>query len=202
MKLYYTKSSPFARKVLINSIEAGVFESLNLINLSKSGTFQLPKNFDNINPLFKIPALEIKNDDIIIDSPVICEYLDFISVQRKLLPTDITEKFFQLKLQALADGLMEAAVLRRYESLREPHQQSHEFDSKQLQKINATLNYFNNHVGFLKTPYMIGEVAIMCAIGYMDYRFPHETWRSKNPNLEKWFKLAQQWLPFQSTQPG
>ena len=72
---------------MINSIEAGVFESLNLINLSKSGTFQLPKNFDNINPLFKIPVLEIKNDDIIIDSPVICEYLDFISVQRKLLPT-------------------------------------------------------------------------------------------------------------------
>lgn len=201
MKLYYSKSSPFARKVIIHFLEAQIFNQVELVDLGKTGTFTLPIHFESVNPLLKIPALELKDKSMIIDSRIICEYIDSISIGRKLIPTSSQERFFQLKIQAIADGLLDAAVLRRYESIREPHLQSKEFDQKQNLKITNALQFLDQNCVHFANPYTIGEVATMAALGYLDFRFSTENWRAGFTRLADWHKKAQTWEPFQKTNP-
>lgn len=201
MKLYYSKASPFTRKVLINAIESGVSAKIQIVDLSPNKVFTLPEYYERVNPLFKIPALEVTPDEVIVDSPIICEFIDSIATQRKLLPATGPERFRQLKYQALADGIADAAVLRRYEILREPHLQSRDYDKKQKLKIDTTLRFFDSQFANLSNPYQIGEVALMCSLDYLDFRFAHENWRTENPLLADWYYKAQNWDAFKQTTP-
>ena len=168
----------------------------------KSGAFNPDKDFHRSNPLLKIPALQIAPDNSIIDSPVICEYLNAFSLQDNIYPIDQTQYFFQRKLESIADGATDATVLRRYESLRPPNLFSEDFDCKQKLKVEHSLDYLESISHQFTTPYMIGEISVMCLLSYLDLRFPKDDWRSTHPKLTDWYKDCQTWEPFQATTLG
>jgi glutathione S-transferase len=199
MKFYYTKTSPFARKCLMLAIEVGIENQLQLVNLSQSGSFQLPEHFEKINPLYKIPALETADCGVIIDSPLICLYLNSLSKNRSLYSDNFKMRLYQLKLEAVADGLLDAAILRRYEALREPQLQSKDFDNKQFIKIKASLGFLENEVKNFKTPLCIGELAVLSSLAYLNFRFKHELWLSDFSKLSSWFKDAEKTSAFIQT---
>lgn len=182
------------------AIEAGIDHQLDLENLSKSGTFQISENFEKINPLLKIPALETAEDGVIIDSPLICLYLNNLSKKRSLYSEDFKTRLNQMKLEAVADGLLDAAILRRYESLRNPQQQSHEFDQKQKLKIKNSMDFFESETQKFQTPCSIGELAILSSLAYLQFRFSQESWLQNYKKLNFWFNETQNFPAFKQTQ--
>lgn len=202
MKLYYSHISPFTRKVLATAIIAGLYDKIEIIDLMASGTFQPTDEFKKANPLAKIPTLVLANGEAIIDSPVICEYLDAKSVKGSIYPANEEAYFLQKKFEALADGCMDAAVLRRYESLRPAAQQSAEHDEKQKEKMALSFAYFESMVSKLgTTEFFIGEISIVSMIGYVDYRFASENWLAQAPNLKKWYDQVRVLPLFTQTEP-
>jgi glutathione S-transferase len=202
LKLFYSKYSPFARKVLITAHLTGHVDHIEIIDFMKTGSFKPSEDYHRSNPLLKIPALQILPDNAIIDSPVICEYLNAFSLQDNIYPLDQNEYFFQRKLESIADGACDATVLRRYESLRPTNLFSQDYDNTQKLKVENSLDYLETIADDFKTPYMIGEISIMCMLSYLDLRFSKEDWRISRPKLTKWYEECQTWEPFQSTSLG
>lgn len=167
-----------------------------------SGSFKPPEDYFRSNPLLKIPALQITPDNAIIDSPVICEYLNAFSLQDNIYPLEQNQYFHQRKIESIADGACDAVVLRRYESLRPPHLFSHDYDTTQKLKVENSLDYLETITHEFTTPSMIGEISVMCLLSYLDVRFPEEDWRTPRPKLTKWYEECQNWEPFQATELG
>ena len=121
MKLYYSPTSPYVRKVNVFSIEAGVDEKIDKIitNPWVEDTRLLTDN-----PLSKVPTLIMDDGVVLYDSPVICEYLDTLNLNQKLIPEKGIERWNALRLQALGDGIMDAAILRFLERKRPEAQRS------------------------------------------------------------------------------
>lgn len=202
MKLYYSHISPFTRKVLATALITGLYEKIEIIDLMGSGTFTPTDEFKKANPLAKIPAMVLPNGESVIDSPVICEYLDAKSIKGSIYPKDEEQYFLQKKFEAIADGCMDAAVLRRYESLRPAAQQSAEYDQKQKEKMTLSFQYFESQASKLGTKdFYIGEISVVAMIGYVDYRFASENWLSATPNLKKWYDQVRVLPLFTQTEP-
>ena len=199
MKLYFSKFSPFARKVLLTAYITDQIKNIETIDFGQTGRFVPNDDYYKTNPLLKIPALEISKDEAIIDSPIICEYLNGHSKKDKIYPPNQKNYFFQRKLESIADGACDATVLRRQESIRPPELFSKDWDNTQKLKVDNSLNYLETLVPQFQKPYLIGEISIMCLLGYLDFRFAHEDWRTPRPQLAKWFKECDQWRPFQET---
>lgn len=188
--------------MLATSIIAGLYDKIQIIDLMASGTFNPTEEFKKSNPLAKIPTLVLANGEAVVDSPVICEYLDAKSVKGSIYPTSEDAYFLQKKFEALADGCMDAAVLRRYESLRPPALQSAAEDQKQKEKMALSFQYFESMVSKLGTSeFFIGEISIVSMIGYVDYRFASENWLSTAPNLKKWYDQVRVLPLFMQTEP-
>ena len=186
MKLYYAPSSPYARKVRVLAIETGLDKKMELVNVALTPVAP-NADVDKHNPVGKIPALSIKNMDLF-DSPVICEYLDSQHKCRKLFPRKGRERLMALRQQAMADGLLDAALLARYESFLRPEEKRWPDWSKgQLKKIDGVLDQLEAESKALKGKPTIGTISIGCALGYLDFRFGHHDWRAKRPKLAKWF---------------
>ncbi len=199
MKLYFSKFSPFARKVLLTAYITDQIALIETIDLGKTGSFKPDANYYKINPLLKVPALELNTEETLIDSPVICEFLNSTSKKDKIYPPNSKEYFFQKKLESIADGAVDATVLRRLESLRPTNLFSSDFDQSQKLKADNSLDYLEILTSKFKQPYMIGELATMCLLGYLDLRFPNEDWRTPRPNLTKWFDECRTWPAFANT---
>lgn len=202
MKLFYSQFSPFTRKVLITAQITGHFKDIETIDTMSSGTFKLSEDYYRSNPLLKIPALQITTDNAIIDSKIICEYLNVNSKQDSIYPKNQDQYFFQKKIEAIADGATDATVLRRYESLRPANLFSQDYDDKQKLKVDNSLNYLENQTYALNNLHLIGEISVMCMLSYLDLRFPNEDWRTTRPNLSKWYQECHTWEPFRSTRLG
>jgi glutathione S-transferase len=202
MKLFYSKFSPFARKVLITAHITGHIKNIEIVDFMKSGSFKPSEDYHKSNPLLKIPALQITPDNTIIDSPIICEYLNSISHKDKIYPTDQAHYFFQRKIESIADGATDATVLRRYESLRPTNLFSIDYDKSQKLKIENSLNYLESITDQLTNLHYIGELSVMCLLSYLDMRFPHEDWRISRPKLSNWYDECQNWEPFRATVIG
>lgn len=196
MKLYSSKNSPFSRKVRLWSSIIGCADQIEVIDLSKSGVFVLPANYELINPLRKIPAL-VAEERTLIDSPLICDYLSRRFGYKQVM--DINDELTDLQFEAVADGISDAGVIRRLESLRETHLQSQTSLHHQRLKMFSAYSYFETRCAQLKNPYGRGELSLMCALAYADFRFPQENWRSDFPRLQNWYEQCLQWDPFKNT---
>jgi glutathione S-transferase len=118
MTLYYSPASPYARKVRVVALESGLDKKIEAVNVALTPV--MPNaDVDKHNPIGKIPALSVKGMDLF-DSPVICEYLDSQHKRRKLLPRKGRDRWMALRQQAMGDGLLDAALLARYESFLRP----------------------------------------------------------------------------------
>lgn len=182
--------SPFARKVRLLSHEVGIAEQIEEINISVT-PLSLGKEIAAANPLGKVPALMDNDGTWLYDSPVICEYLDDLHAGPRRIPARGDARWKVLRLQALADGAMEAAVLLRYETaLRPQSMRWDEWSAGQEAKIRAALAALTRHIGDDGSAlFDIGQISTVCALGYLDLRFPHLDWRVGHADLAAWYEV-------------
>jgi glutathione S-transferase len=188
MKLRFAAASPFVRKVVVVSLETGLSERIERVSTSVSPV-RPNEEMARENPLIKVPALTTDDGTILYDSPVICEYLDTLHDGPKLFPPPGAARWTALRQQALADGLLEAAVLVRYENLRPQEMRWQDWVESQMRRVRGALSALEieTAAGALGGPLTIGHVTIGCALGYLDFRFANEEWRMRHRQLVAWF---------------
>jgi glutathione S-transferase len=201
MKLYTNPASPFSRKARVIIRELDLTRLVEEINVD---TRDLSADFHRHNPLGKIPVLVLKDGSTIIDSPVICEYLDDLG-GGKFFPKDTMWKqasgrWRALTLQAIGDGICDAAVARIYEGRRPPELQSEQVIQKHVAAIIRSLDVLER-AKFAEQP-TIGEIAIACALGYLDFRLPELSWREGRSNLNDWYEGFAQRAAMKETWPA
>lgn len=184
MKLYYSPTSPFVRKVNVFAKEVGLSEKIEWVI---TNPWQAEDILTVENPLSKIPTLITDDEEVIYDSRVICEYLDTLHNGNKLHPENSDERWYVLRLQALADGILEAGILRFLEKKRPENKQSSDWDNTQKDSIERGLNYLESTVSTWADKLDIGVITIACTLAWLDFRIPNEDWRAKRPKLEHWF---------------
>ncbi|MEI7607642.1 MAG: glutathione S-transferase N-terminal domain-containing protein [Rhodospirillaceae bacterium] len=197
MKLYFSHASPYARKVRITALEVGLLDQTTLeVTDAWSATRGLPDD----NPLCKVPTLVLEDGTALFDSPVICEYLDHLG-GGTLFPAAGPERWTALRLQALADGLCDAAVARRLETLRPDGQRSDTWIARQTAAMVRACDALEGWVDDLSGSVTIGSLAVLVALGYLDLRFADDNWRAERPKLAAWFETASKRSSFQATKP-
>jgi glutathione S-transferase len=186
VKLRYSPTSPYVRKVMVVALETGLEGKLEKIETSVAPT---KPNADvaKVNPLMKVPALALDNGETLFDSPVICEYLDSLHGGAKMFPASGPARWTALRRQALGDGILDAAILTRYESIRPDAVKWPDWIDGQMAKVRNALADGEADADKLGTTVDIGTITIGCALGYLDFRFASESWRAKHPKLAKWY---------------
>lgn len=187
MKLFHSPTSPFVRKCLVAVHELGLRQRLELV----PGTPH-PVNRDAgvvaHNPLGKIPTLIADDGSVFYDSRVICEYLDTIGHGR-LVPAEGTARWRALVEQSLADGMTDAAVLVRYENFVRPETlRWADWTRGQLEKVHSGLAELERRAPAFADRIDVGTIAIGCALGYLDFRYPTLDWRAHSPRTAAWFE--------------
>lgn len=180
MKLYSSLASPYVRKVRVVASELGI-----PLELEPIAVHSFPSEYGKVNPVHRIPALRLDDGTVLPDSRVICEYLD-ASKGNKLLPATGPKRWEVLKRVVLGDGVMDAAVPRRGEVTRPPEQQNPGRLAEYVRSISLTLDALEAGVGDLGG-LDLGTISVGCALGYLDFRFPHEDWRTGRPKLTAWY---------------
>jgi glutathione S-transferase len=185
MRLRFSPTSPYVRKVVVSAIEIGLDKHIERVptdsNDPKSG-------LGAENPLGKVPSLTLDDGSVLYDSPVICEYLDSLHAGPKLFPASGPARWTALRRQALGDGISDAALLSRMEALRPPAEQSASFIVQQKGKIASSLDAIESEADRFGENVDIGAIAIGCALGYLDLRFAADAWRNGRPTLAGWFE--------------
>jgi glutathione S-transferase len=196
--LRHSPVSPFVRKVRIAADVCGLTDR---IALETADTTDPKDPLRRQNPLGKIPALVLEDGTVLYDSSVIVEFLDDEAGGGVIIPKG-AERFPALTLQSLADGMMDASVLRVYEGrYREPAMQNQRWLDHQTGKVERALAGLEAEPPWLKGRIAIGEIAIACALGYLDLRFAG-TWRETRPQLVAWLDAFATRVPsFEATSP-
>lgn len=190
MKLLYSPASPYVRKVMVVAHETGLTDRIELVPSAVAPTLVNP-DVAAENPLVKVPTLVIEGGQSLFDSRVITEYLDTLHGGARLFPADGPARWTALRRQAMADGLLDAALLIRYEHILRPEPQRWQaWTDGQFRKVRQALaSLAAEDFGAELT---VGEIAAGCALGYLDFRFPEEDWRTAHPALGAWYaKLAE-----------
>lgn len=187
MKLYYSPTSPFVRKVNVLAIETGLNKQIEWV---KTNPWQAEDTLTAENPLSKIPTLITDDEKVIYDSRVICEYLDSLQSGEKLIPEQSEPRWQVLRLQALADGILDAGILRFLEKKRAADKQSDDWDAMQKGSIERGLDCLERSVSDWsgKDSLDLGVISVGCVLGWLDFRFSDENWRNNRPNLKAWFE--------------
>jgi glutathione S-transferase len=187
MKLRYSPTSPYVRKVMVVALETGLAERIERIPTMVAPT-KPNEEVARENPLVKVPALTTDDGMVLYDSPVICEYLDTLNEGPKLFPASGKARWLALRQQALGDGILDAAILGRYEVLRPEERRWQDWIDAQLRKVRGALAALEieAEAGELAGPITIGQITIACALGYLDFRYASEEWRTKHRRLAAW----------------
>jgi len=197
VKLYTNPASPFARKCRVIAHELGLkLEEINVVARDND-------DLRAINPLKKIPALVLDDGSALFDSPVICEYLNHIG-GGKFFPgmtiwSQVSGRWKALGLQALADGVADAAVALRYEMAEPEERRSADRIARCKATIHAGIDALER-VKFATEP-TIGEIAAGCALGYVDFRLTDLDWKSSRPNLSAWYARFSEYPSMKATAP-
>ncbi|MGI4747488.1 MAG: glutathione S-transferase [Janthinobacterium lividum] len=197
MKLLYSPASPFARKVRACAAALGIDHLIELVEVKSTDA---PHVLTDANPLGKIPTLIAADGFAIFDSPVICEYLNDSSDDLPIIPARGAPRWLCLRLQALGDGLMDAAVARRQLLLTGGLDASHPLPERQRAAIARTLDVLEQEK--LSLHIDVGVLSIACGLGYLDLRFAEEDWRAGHPILADWYAAISKHECLSSTAPG
>ncbi|MBU1237588.1 MAG: glutathione S-transferase [Gammaproteobacteria bacterium] len=184
MKLLGSLTSPYARKARVVLAEKKIdFEWI--VDSPNSPDSQVPR----YNPLARIPVLVLDDDTALFDSPVIVEYLDNLAPNNKLFPQPNRERAEIKRWEALADGILDAAVGCRMEQMRPAGERSESWMRRERGVIAAALEVMSRELGdqpwCMGTPFTFADIAVGCALGYLNFRFPDIDWRGAHPNLGK-----------------
>lgn len=201
MRARVNPASPFARKVRIVTRELGLTDRVEELNTAVSPVTE-NKELAAANPLVKIPALILDDGTTLYDSRVICEYLD-AAAGGKLFPTAGMSRWNALRLQALCDGILDAAVVSRYEvAVRPEALRWQDWIAGQRTKIDGGLAALEREQPGWGEQFGIGQIGAACVLGYLDFRFPDIDWRARHPRLQAWFATASQRPSVKDTVPN
>ncbi len=202
MKLTHNATSPFVRKAMVTALEAGLTNAMQLV---PTDPWNPDDPLQETNPLGKVPALTVADGTVFAGSALVCDYLDSLNQGRKLFPEESGERWRALRLQALADGVLEAGVARIIEQVRRPADKLWEgWIDRQNGKILKTLDVIEAMTarGELAEEPTIGEVSLACALGYLDFRYPDLGWRDGRPALTAWNVAMKERPSIAQTQPS
>ena len=202
MKLLYAPTSPYVRKVMASAHLLGLAGRIELLG-SAAHPIDRDQRIAAHNPMAKVPTLILADGQDLYDSRVICEYLDSLAPGYGLFPQAAPMRWQALARQALGDGLLDAALLARYElTARPPEKQWDAWRSAQLVKVGACLDDIEQQADTLATRRLtIGEVALACGLGYLDFRFAELDWRATHPKAAHWNAQVQALPALQATIP-
>lgn len=188
MQLLYAPTSPYVRKVMVCAHLTGQADQIDKLP-SAANPIRRDERIAIHNPLAKVPTLITADGHTLFDSRVICEYLAARAGNSTLFPAAGDARWRALQQQAMADGLLDAALLARYEKTARPAElQWPQWVDGCITKIQACLTTIEALAPQLSTTTpSIGEVTIGCALGYLDFRFPELAWRAQCPQAAQWF---------------
>lgn len=198
MQLLYSQTSPYARKV------RAVIEEKQLqtaVELSLANPLQSPAELLRSNPLSKVPALICDDGVALYDSQVICEYLDDLGDQPRLIPATGAARWTVLRQHALANGLLDAAVAIVFERNRADAEQSTLWLSRWQHAIERSLSVMADDIVADPTAVNLATLSFAVALGYLDFRHPDIDWRAQQPPLAEWYAVFSQRPSLQNTQP-
>jgi glutathione S-transferase len=184
LRLYYSPTSPYVRKVVACAIARNIDGRIERV---ETNPHESPSGLLRDNPLSKVPCLVTDDGLALFDSPVICEYLDSVGDEIPLFPpAHSPSRWRVLRFQAIGDGIMDAAVLRRMEQGRPPETARLGVIARQEAAIERTLDLLEadspaNHLD-------IGSITVACALGYLDLRYAEGKWRSGRSKLAHWYE--------------
>jgi glutathione S-transferase len=198
MILRYAPASPYARKVRIAADLLGLSDRIEVVT---ADTTNPGDPLRDEAPLGKIPALTVAPGETFFDSRVIVAYLDDLAGGGRIVPTGRT-RFEALRHEALADGLLDAALLQVYEvRFRPPEGRNQNWVDHQAGKVSRTLDHCEANLAEPAPEIHVGHIAQACALGYLDLRFSGE-WRTNHPRLVAWLDDFASRVPaFEATRP-
>jgi glutathione S-transferase len=186
LKLFYSATSPFVRKVLVAALELGLRERIEFLP-AKAHVIDRDRTIIEKNPLGQVPTFITDDGAVLYDSRVIIEYLNALG-DGHLIPRGGAARWGVLTEQSLADGILDAALLARYETaLRPENLRWDDWTAGQLDKINCGLADLEARAAKFGDRVDLGTISFGCALGYLDFRFPTLGWRDMRPNVKAWF---------------
>lgn len=199
MKLRHSPTSPYVRKCVIVAKETGLEAR---IEMSLTNVWAVDTDLPKDNPLGKVPALITDGGEVLFDSPVICEYLDSLHDGHKLVPVSGGERWAQLRLQALGDGIMDAALTKRIETTMRPEDKRWtSWIERQSMAISRSLDVLEDECVGWGNDFLIGQITVITALSYLDFRFAAEDWRSSRPKLTAWHVAISKRASVAETEP-
>jgi glutathione S-transferase len=200
MKIHFSAASPYVRKCMVVAHELGLAD-----RIEKLPSAAHPVNRDKIivanNPLGKVPTFFADDGMVLYDSRVICEYLNDVG-NGKLLPPSGREHWQVLTQQSLGDGILDAALLMRYEAAMRPESSRWlDWTNGQMEKVQSGLAQIDLDASAWGDRVDIGKITLGCALGYLDFRFAHVDWRVAYPNAAAWFDKFNTRASMQATLP-
>jgi len=189
MKLLYQTHSPYARKVLVMAREAGLADRLTVVHHETSPTWRNDEVF-RLNPLGKVPVLLLDDGTALFDSNVICEYLDGLHDRQPLIPRETKTRLLALRLQALAQGLCDAGIAVRHETVRRPEALRYPaMRDGQIEKLVATYDFLERELVHTATgePFDLGQIALATALDWLAFRDLPD-FEPGRPRLSSWYR--------------
>ncbi|MCB5190325.1 glutathione S-transferase N-terminal domain-containing protein [Methylobacillus arboreus] len=200
MKLLYSNTSPYARKVRVVAVEKRIDVTMVPVVLADPDC-----PVKDHNPLGKIPVLILADGDSLYDSRVIVEYLDNRTPLAHLIPQDHSAKIWVRRWEALADGVCDAAIAAVLEGRRPEDAQDTAAIAKQLGKVERGLKALNDDLGNNKwcvnDTFSLADIALGCVLGYLDLRYQHLDWKQQYPNLARHYVAMLKRPSFKDTAP-
>lgn len=184
MKCYVTANSPYARKVRVAAFETKLGDEVEWQMLTREERAEM---IPAINPLGKVPVAVLESGQVLYDSPVMCAYVDSLNNGPKLIPEAGDERWAVLTLEALGDGLGEAVIAASQEDQKPDGKRSQGIVDRQAGKAKNALATLNKAAGDFNDPPLMGEIAVACALGYMEFRDVVPGWRETYPALGDWY---------------
>lgn len=197
MKLVSSSTSPYAQKVRVVAIEKNIDLVIENVIPTNDGSIDIIKN-----PLGRVPTLILAGDELIFDSPVICAYLDGLNDTPILLPRDLDERWRTERLQALGDGIMDAAFSIVMERKRTDATPSEFWLNRWTGAIERSVSYMADVYGRGDQTFDLGAIACCCALNYLKFRLPEIEWPSDHPALSEWHELQLKRESFKLTALG
>lgn len=197
MKITASGASPYVRKVMACAIARGIDQQLEKWTIATTDPV-----LSNSNPLGKVPTLINDEGVALFDSPVICEFLDSIGSAPALFPAAGPARWAALRLQAIGDGILDASQPRRREIALPQDEGRVGYIDLQRGKVARAVDMLEKEASSLGALKTVGDIAVACALGYLDFRFANEPWRPGHPKLEAWYASVVGLPPMAKTAPA
>lgn len=205
MKLFWTPASPFVRKVMVTLHELDLLDRVEIVPTRwphswVTHTVAFAPDFIAATPVARIPALVTDDGLHLVDSTIICDWLNEEMGGGRLAPTDKAARWRMRATLALANNLLEAQIARRAETLRQPPERSEDFIAKMADRARRCFAELDRlHT---EGPFDLARIAIACACGFDDFRYPQDRWREAAPRLAAWYDGVRGRASLRLTEPG